>query len=200
MKYIEDSILEKSLSYQDFRAFVSNALANDIDSLGLKSDYINYAKLNEARLHRLDKTLKVEESTVHVLSQLRKKYVWVVITESWCGDAAQIVPMLNKMAQISDNIELRLVFRDQNLELMDAFLTNGGRAIPKLLIANKENNEIVGHWGPRPKDAQQVVIDYKEAHGTFDSEGSVALQLWYTKNKGKLIETEVLALQQQLDK
>lgn len=188
-----------SFSYAEFRAYVTDALNTNPDKLNLSADYLPYATLNEARLHRLDKTLQVEPEVAQVMENLGKDYIWLVISESWCGDAAQSVPMLNKMAEITGKVELRLVFRDQNLELMDQYLTNGGRAIPKLLIVDKETMEVLGHWGPRPADAVQLVNDYKTAHGKFDEDGIILLNKWYTKNKGQQVQQEVAALMTAID-
>lgn len=194
MTNIDSKTLGNSYTYAEFRSYVTNALANNPAELNLSEEYIPYAELNETRLKRLDKTMKVEEDVKQKLQQLKGEYLWLVISESWCGDAAQIVPVLNKMAEECNNIELKLVFRDQNLELMDAFLTNGGRAIPKLIIAKKDTKEIIGHWGPRPVLAQKVVTDYKEAHGVVDENGKTELQMWYTKDKGHEVQKEVIAL------
>lgn len=191
---IDPKYIVKSLSYKEFRHYVTEALATDKSILNLEDDYLAYAELNEARLNRLDKTMKVGEEVATKLAGLKKKYTWVVISECWCGDAAQIVPILNKMAESTDNIELRIVFRDQNLELMDAFLTNGGRAIPKLIIVEQDTLKVLGHWGPRPVLAQKVITDYKAAHGVVDEAGKVALQMWYTKDKGHEVQKEVIDL------
>ncbi|MGL4581520.1 MAG: thioredoxin family protein [Flavobacterium sp.] len=191
---IDSKYIDKSFSYSEFRQFVTHALKTDKSILNLEEDYIAYAELNEARLHRLDKTMKVVEEVATQLASLKKKYTWIVITESWCGDAAQIVPVLNKMAEACPNIDMRLVFRDQNLELMDAFLTNGGRAIPKLIIAEQDTLKVLGHWGPRPALGQKVVTDYKAAHGVVDEAGKVELQMWYTKDKGHEVQKEVIEL------
>ncbi len=199
MSTISQQDLNNSLTYAEFRSFVTEALATNPEKLQISENYLPYAQLNEARLHRLDKTLKVEPEVALVIENLSKDYYWIVISESWCGDAAQSVPMLNKMAEISAKLELRILFRDQNLALMDQYLTNGGRAIPKLLIVEKESLQVVGHWGPRPADAIALVNNYKEEHGKFDEEGIILLNKWYTQNKGQQVQQEVAALMLSLD-
>ena len=200
MKYIDPTILGKSLSYSEFRDYVTVALKQDPSLLQLSEDYLEYAILNQSRLNRLDKTLQIQEESQRQLQALSKNYIWLVITESWCGDAAQSVPMLNKLAQSCSKIDLRVVFRDQNLELIDAFLTNGGRAIPKVLVLDAKDNEVVGLWGPRPLKAQEFVDNYKKVHAGFDKAGATELQLWYTKDKGKQVEQELVLLMQDIDK
>lgn len=199
MSTISKQDLNNSLEYTEFRSFVTEALENNPEKLQINENYMPYAQLNEARLHRLDKTLKVESEVAVMIENLSKDYYWIVISESWCGDAAQSVPMLNKMAEITDKIDLRILFRDQNLELMDQYLTNGGRAIPKLLIVEKESLKVVEHWGPRPADAITLVNNYKDEHGKFDEEGIILLNKWYTKNKGQQVQQEVAALMLNLE-
>ncbi|MEC4112823.1 thioredoxin family protein [Myroides pelagicus] len=194
MIHINSKTIEKSFSYTEFRAFVTDSLANNVDALELNDDYLAYAKLNEARLHRLDKTLKASEESAFYLNNLDRKVLWIAITESWCGDAAQSVPMLNKLAELSDNVELKLVLRDKNLDLMDQFLTNGGRAIPKLLIVDKQSLEVLADWGPRPTGARTLIEDYKKEHGVVDETCKIELQKWYTKDKGHEVEKEVIDL------
>lgn len=200
MTQIELGTLNKSFSYDDFRSFVSDALEKDSSILGLDEGYLKYTELNEARLHRLDKTLKVDETFAAALKDLNKEYIWIVISESWCGDAAQSVPMLNKLASVGDKIKMLIVLRDENLELMDQFLTNGGRAIPKLIIVEKATNKIVGDWGPRPKGARELVESYKAENGKFDEAGAIELQKWYAKDKGFQVQQEVVDLMLSIDK
>lgn len=200
MNKVEINELNNSFSYVAFRTHVTDALQNDPGKLKLTDDYLPYAELNETRLNRLDKTLQVEPEVALVMENLKQDYIWLVISESWCGDAAQSVPMLNKMAAITDKVDLRIVFRDQHLTLMDQYLTHGGRAIPKLLIVSKDTLEVVAHWGPRPTDVVQLVHDYKAEHGKFDEEGIILLNKWYTKNKGQQVQQEVATLMTSIDK
>lgn len=200
MKNIIVSSLEKSKSYPDYRTFVSEALQNNPQKLEIEDTMLPYATLNETRLKRLDKTTQIGEQSVLKMQELKKSYIWLVITESWCGDAAQCLPILNKLAELSDLIDMRLVFRDQNLELMDLFLTNGGRAIPKLLVLDPETKEVLNHWGPRPAGAVAYVENYKATHGALDEAGKEGLFKWYNENKGEQIEEEVVAMMLDLDK
>ncbi|MGG5507710.1 MULTISPECIES: thioredoxin family protein [unclassified Myroides] len=199
MNKVDLKDLNNSFSYAEFRAYVTDALQNNPEELQLSADYLPYAELNEARLHRLDKTLRVEPEVALVMENLSSDYIWLVISESWCGDAAQSVPMLNKMAELTGKVELRIVFRDRHLELMDQYLTNGGRAIPKLLIVAKDTLNVMGDWGPRPADAVKLVNDYKAENGKFDEDGIILLNKWYTKNKGQQVQQEVAALMTSID-
>lgn len=194
-----NTIIEKSLkgsfSYQKYRSFVTD-LANHDKTTGheQREDLIHYTQLNEARLHRLDKTIQVDDEVKAVLQNLSKEYIWLVISESWCGDAAQILPVINKMAEVSDKIDLRIVLRDDNEDLMNLFLTNGTKSIPKLIIIDKASNEVVNDFGPRPKGAKQLILDYKATHGIVDETAKIELQKWYLQDKGISTQKEIIAL------
>ncbi len=157
-------------------------------------EYIYFTKLNESRMHRLDKTIEVIKDVELLLKNLSKDYIWLILSESWCGDAAQILPVINKMAEVSDTIDLRIIFRDENEELMNLFLTEGSKSIPKLIIIDKETRKIVGDFGPRPKPAKQLLIDYKVVHGSLNETAKIELQKWYLADKGIAIQREIVAL------
>lgn len=160
MKKIIENSLKKTMSYLDYRALVRNLLAEGKSSGSEQSvDLTNYSLLNNQRMRRLDKTIKISEETTQEFQKVRAPQTWLVITEDWCGDAAQNLPVLNKIATASDHIDLRVVLRDENLELMELFLTNGGKSIPKLIALDKDNS-IIDSWGPRPTVAMKMGADY----------------------------------------
>ena len=194
-----NTIIEKSLtssfSYQEYRNHVA-LLSEEGKTTGHEQTeaLVNYTKLNESRLHRLDKTMVVVDELKTFLENLEKDYIWLVISESWCGDAAQILPIINKMAEVSDRIDLRIVLRDDNEDLMNLFLTNGTRSIPKLIIIDKKTNEVVNDFGPRPQEAKQLILDYKAEHGVVDETAKINLQKWYLNDKGISTQKEIVAL------
>lgn len=185
MKEIIKTSLDKSFSYNEYRELVTELL-NDNKSTtkdgGL--DLVEHSKLNDSRMKRLDKTIKLNEETIATFKALSTPQTWLVLAEGWCGDAAQNLPVINKIAELNDKINLRIVLRDENVELMNNFLTNGGQAIPKLIVLD-ENLEVLTTWGPRPTVATQMVADYKAKHGKIDAEFKKDLQLWYNKDKGE---------------
>lgn len=195
MQNIIEQALEKSFSYSDYRKHISNLILKN-KSTGAKQseDLLNYSKLNETRMNRLDKTLKVPQELLQEFNDLSENYIWLTITEGWCGDAAQIVPVLHKMETISDKIDLRLVFRDDNDDLMQLFLTNGSKSIPKVIVLKKETKEVVATWGPRPEPARKLIADYKAEYGIIDEPIKVKLQKWYLKDKGLTTMKELVEL------
>jgi hypothetical protein len=116
-----------------------------------------------------------------------------VLTEGWCGDAAQTLPVISKIADESDLITLKIIFRDEHEQLMSQFLTNGGKSIPKLLVLNSQN-KVLNTWGPRPNTATKMVQDYKNKYGQLDAAFKQQLQVWYNKDKGVNIQEDMLGL------
>lgn len=195
MNSIIKNSLEHSFSYEEYRNLLSNLLKVGKTTGNDQSEaMIHYAELNEARLHRLDKTIQVTEEVKEKLEQLNKEYLWLVISEGWCGDAAQILPIINKMALVSDAVELRIILRDDNEDVMNMFLTNGTKSIPKLIIIDKETGEVINDFGPRPQGAKQLILDYKAEHGVVDETAKIELQKWYLQDKGVSTQNEIMAL------
>ena len=136
-------------------------------------------------MNRLDKTVKLSEDTIEKANAFEGNITWLVLTESWCGDAAQTMPVMQKIADLNEGIDFKVVLRDENETLMDQFLTNGGRSIPKLIMIDNTTNEVLDTWGPRPSIATKMVEDYKAEHGKLTPEFKQDLQVWYNKDKGQ---------------
>lgn len=149
----------------------------------------NYGKLNRQRMHRLEKTVLLGESLKEKARKITRKQIWLIITEGWCGDAAQNIPVIEKIAAESDNIETRYVLRDTNLELMDAYLTNNARSIPKLIALDAESLEELGTWGPRPQASMDLFIELKH-QGLEKPLIMENLQRWYIADKNRTIQAE----------
>ena len=192
-KSIEEG-LQKAISYTSYRKLISDLIASGKSSGPIQSeDLLNYSKLNDRRMTRLDKTIQLSHETLLALKKIDKPITWLVLTEGWCGDAAQTLPVINKIADESDLITLKIIFRDEHEELMSHFLTNGGKSIPKLLVLNSEN-DVLNTWGPRPNIATKMVQDYKNTHGQLDAAFKQELQVWYNKDKGVNIQENMVRL------
>jgi hypothetical protein len=191
--------LENSFSYANYRKNVSDLIAKGLSTGHTQSeDLLKYSELNETRMNRLEKTIQVTGEVKAKLENIDKKYIWLVLSEGWCGDAAQIVPVIHKMAEVTDKIELKIVLRDDNDALMQQFLTNGGKAIPKLIVLETETLEVVADWGPRPAGAKQLILDYKAAHGVVDEPAKIALQKWYLHDKGISTQNEIVEMHENI--
>lgn len=191
---IENSVLN-SFTYAEYRNHVSQLLLEKLSTGDTQSeDLFNYSTLNEVRMNRLDKTIKIPQEIKDKLANLKKEHLLLVISEGWCGDAAQIVPVMNKIAEESSKLELKIVLRDENVTLMDEFLTNGARSIPKLILVEKDTHIVRGSWGPRPHGALKLILDYKEKFGVIDQEAKTELQKWYLQDKGISTMEEIVVL------
>ncbi|PJB12855.1 MAG: thioredoxin family protein [Flavobacteriales bacterium CG_4_9_14_3_um_filter_40_17] len=191
---IEQS-LEKSMSYKEYRILVQQLLEENESTGNTQSEsLLNYSQLNDRRMHRWDKTLRVPEDIERKIKKFDKEITWLVIAESWCGDAAHVLPVINKMTELNSNINLRIVIRDENMDLMNQFLTNGSQSIPKLIVLQKDTLEVLTIWGPRPSNATKMVEDYKKEHGSLDTAFKEDLQMWYNKDKGINIMQDLVFL------
>lgn len=155
------------------------------------SAYLEYVQLNHARTLRWLKKNPISEETINVIKSIDKPQKWILITEPWCGDAAHSTPIIYLMSELNPNITLDVVLRDSS-DLIDSYLTNGGKSIPKLVVRD-ENNTDLFNWGPRPAEAQKIVVEMKAENQPFEEVNKV-IQGWYNKNKAILIQEELNAL------
>ena len=191
--------LQNSFSFAEYRKHITNLITRGKSTGHEQSDdLLHYSELNETRMNRLEKTIVVLPEIINNLQLLDKKYIWLVLSEGWCGDAAQIVPVIHKMAEVTDKIELKIALRDDNDELIQHFLTNGGKAIPKLIVLDAETLEVVADWGPRPTGAKQLIIDYKATHGIINETAKIELQKWYLHDKGVSIQQEIVEMHERI--
>ncbi len=183
--------LDRSVSSIEYENLLQSYAKDGKTSGADKEDLIYYTKLNAQRSRRIHKTIAVQAELAKQVSTLAKQ-TWLLITETWCGDAANSVPVIAKLAEENPNVDLRIVLRDENIELMDQFLTRGGRSIPKLIALDQEL-KVLFDWGPRPQEAQKLYWDWRESENRSPySEFHVVLQKWYNDDKASLIQGELL--------
>jgi hypothetical protein len=179
---------DNGISYAEYKEQMADDLATNSD-IKIKE----YISLNQHRMHRVEKTFALSDTLTQEVQNLKNKTYWLVLTEHWCGDASQILPALHKIESVSEGkIEMKLVYRDQNLPLMDQYLTNNGRSIPKLIQLDSNFN-VTGVWGPRPAFAQKLVKELKSNPATAANYAN-QLHLWYAKDKQKSLEIEISEL------
>lgn len=190
-----ESALTRSYSYTEYRDLVKDlALKGGTTGLEQKESLINYTALNNRRMKRWDKTFKLSESDKLLIEKWNRPVLWLVLTESWCGDASPSIPVMYKIVGASANITLKVVLRDENPELMNLFRTNSSLSIPKLIMVDEQSKEVLKSWGPRPTKATKMVEDYKKENGELTPEFKEDLQLWYNKDKGQNISEDLLQL------
>jgi thiol-disulfide isomerase/thioredoxin len=190
MKEIIENSLQKAINYEEYRSHLQSLVQGFKEGEG-EDNLMHYNRLNDKRMKRLDKQIDLSERAKQEVSQVENEFTWLVLSESWCGDAAQSLPVLNKFAELNKKINLKIVSRDENDSLMQEFLTNGSKSIPKLIVLDKYN-EVLEHWGPRSKKATALLDEYKDKNGKLDSKIKEDLQVWYNKDKGQSIEEELL--------
>lgn len=156
------------------------------------TDLVDYTKLNLQRMERLNKTIEVLAELESKVMAINTKQTWLCITEAWCGDAAQNLPLFARLANSNKNITFKLVLRDENVELIDKYLTQGGRAIP--VIIGIGNGKELWKWGPRPFKAQEMVNEFKQFPDRSFEELKTTLHTWYAKNKTHDQQQELIKL------
>lgn len=186
--------LAKALPYSEYIQRFEQAIAHNTPLPEAQQvTYFKYYALNLQRSHRIYNQYEVDGALLTAIDSLQRPLHWLVITEPWCGDSAQNLPIIAKIAEASQGkILLHIVYRDQNLELMDQFLTNGGRSIPKLIQLDHDLN-LLSTWGPRPEAAQALVMQLKAANMPHD-EYIATVHKWYAENKGHDVSTELVRL------
>jgi hypothetical protein len=194
------TFIANTFTYQDYRMLIDDLLAQGKTTGPDQSvAMINYTKINVQRMKRLDKTVIIQESILNAVQQLKQNYTWLVLTEAWCGDAAQILPTLHKIGENSNGkISVRYMLRDQNIDIMDAHLTYGGRAVPKLIVLDHNLTETT-NWGPRPKLLQDLFLEWKTEPNTTKADWSEKIHSWYAKDKTVEIQKELLAILQSIN-
>ncbi len=186
--------IEEGMNFQAYYDLTEKLVAEGKTTGPNQSDDLaHYTKLNLSRMKRLVKTVALNDALVEKINQVKRKTYFLVISEAWCGDAAQNVPLIAKAAEFSSNIELKIILRDDNLDIMDAYLTNGGRSIPKVIAIDAESLDVIGEWGPRPQAAQELMLELKSKEVTH-TEMVEVLQRWYNEDKTHSFQADFAAL------
>jgi hypothetical protein len=186
--------LAHAYTYDDYKQLIQDLLASGKTTGPNQSEKMTeYTELNLQRMRRLEKTSALTPALEQKLQNLQHDMIWLVLTEGWCGDAAQNMPLMKLMADATDAIDLRVLLRDENLDLMDQFLTDGGRGIPKLIALDAHTLQPLGSWGPRPEPAQNMVREFKQdPKGRDYSQFVEELQKWYNKDHYATMQQEFL--------
>lgn len=186
--------VDRSLTFDRYKDLLDRLLSVGRTTGNNQSEsMVGYGRLNQARMRRLEKTVELNETVRKEISALQVDWIWLIITEGWCGDAAQNIAVIEKVVEANAGIETRYILRDENLEFMDRFLTNGARSIPKLIAIDRASGEILGTWGPRPKAAQEIFVALKE-QGIEKPLITENIQRWYLADRGRSLQNELASL------
>lgn len=188
------ALLAQAMTYQQYMALskerFSAKMTTSDDPNYNTEQILGFTKLNFSRMARLEKTTTLTPEVAEALALVPEPWIWLVVVESWCGDVAQTLPVMQHMADQSGQIELRLLLRDQNLPLIDAHRTNGGRAIPKLICLRQRDLTQLGTWGPRPAALQAEMDHWKSDNLPFDQVIERA-HGWYAKDRTHHTQAEL---------
>ncbi|MBM4176495.1 MAG: thioredoxin family protein [Ignavibacteria bacterium] len=198
LNFFEKRIPHNGMTYVEYISSVEQKLeSTNYKSLSYE-ERLEYdkLKLNLARSRRIQKTYEVSDELINLVNKIKSPQLWMVLTETWCGDSAQNLPHIAKFAEINPKIDLRIILRDENLEIMDLYLTEGTRSIPKLIAFNENGNELF-KWGARPKKAEELVNELK-SRGLSKVDYIEKLHLWYAKDRGKELEKEFVQILREL--
>jgi hypothetical protein len=194
-------IVNNPYTYTGYKNLINELVAKESNTGEVTPERIIATKLNAQRIKRIDKQFAMGNEIKNILKLQKREWLWIVLVESWCGDAAQNVPIIAKIAEQSPKIELKLILRDENPEIMNAHLTNNSRSIPKLICIDKESGEEVGTWGPRPKEIQMLLEKFKKLNPDVSHNDFVAfLHMLYTKEKGNSLQKEFAHLLREWNK
>lgn len=199
---ITPDLLTSALTYEQYVQLATNLFAQGrttADDPHYNTEQIlGYTKLNLYRMKRLDKLTVLNPALQAAMAQVPERWVWLVLTESWCGDAAQSVPVLHRIAEQSANVAIRFLLRDKNPDVMNAYLTNRGKSIPKLICLRTadSNNPLLrelGTWGPRPAALQALMGEWRAEQIPF-AEVVERAQRWYNDDHTQSVQRELLTL------
>ncbi len=158
-----------------------------------KDKILNYIYLNVKRMKRISKQYEPAPYLVKLILKINQPVTWLAITEGWCGDAAHLLPILDSLSRLSFKPKLKVLLRDEHPELMDEYLTNGSRSIPKIL-AFDEDDQLISQWGPRPNSAQKMVESFMNGVSEYANyqELTEAVQKWYHYDRYLTFESEII--------
>ena len=200
MIMITTELIKKGFSYESFRNLVDNLLADGKATSGNNSEFplLEFTKSNVQRMDNLDRAVVLMPELMEELQELSEKWIWIVLAEGWCGDVAQNLPVIAKIAKVTENIELKILLREENPEVMEAYLTNGGKAIPKLICLTVDTLREKGTWGPRQEPVQEMVMELKEKKKNNTNIKELVeryhntMHKWYDDDKSQTIQKEFL--------
>src|SRR5690606_13118908 len=184
-----------SMNYQEYSFYFKNILITPVAEHQPpydNPDYLDYTKLNWARMNRWFKTGKLSDEVVEVVKKIDQPQQWIIITEPWCGDAAHNIPFLEMIARENPLISVSYELRDAAHYRIEEYLTNGTKSIPKLIIWDHKVKDL-GIWGLRPENCQKMYAQLLKENASFEIIKN-ELQIWYNRNKGKELQNEMESL------
>lgn len=185
-----------TFSYREFLAYSKQLTeAGQTSGPDQSSHLVEYTSLNHTRMERIEKRAALNDQLKTTMDQLAHPQQWILLTETWCGDSAQNLPVIGKAAEYAgDHIQLTIVLRDRNTHLIEQYIPEFGMGIPRLLVLD-EQDQLLAQWGARPQPAQAFIDKWKADPENVDKkEVQKDMQLWYAKNKHQALQDELVGL------
>lgn len=193
---ITAEILAGALGFEDYLQLTKDIVEEKIPRAGLyqADNTFRYTRSNLERMTKVLDTMVLSQKLYNLLSDLKEEWVWVVISEPWCGDASWGTPALYIISTATEQIDFRILLRDQHPEIIKAYQTAGSDSIPKLICLRKHDLKVLGSWGPRPQVLQNIVLEGLK-QPDFNYRDSVrSIHAWYEEDMTKSIQDELLDL------
>ena len=195
---ITRDLIELGMTFDNYMALTKSIIESNFpEGLYAKESTLRYTRSNWERMNKVLNNTVITQRLYNLLSDLKEEWVWLVISEPWCGDASWGVPALSLMASCSDKIEMRIILRDAHMTVMEAYQTNGSNSIPKLICLKKKNLKEMGTWGPRPAALHELVMKWKNEPGADFKENVRQLHAWFDADMSKSIDAELSILVKQ---
>lgn len=189
---LSTELINKALDYKTYKELIEGLLKEGKSTGPNQSaELLQYSELNLHRMNRVEKTTTLIEDLSTKLNLIKQPQIWLILAEGWCGDAAQTIPIFHLIEKQFPQIKIKLLLRDENVELMDLFLTNGSRSIPKVLMLDASSLNLLAQWGPRPSEATTLINNLK-AEKLEMMEIKEKLHAWYAKNRGLAVQSEII--------
>lgn len=192
-----EKIKEAGVSYEDFMKHMEETAAAPVpaDADETLREKLGYYPLNLRRMKRINTTFKPDDGAVSAFESVKGSQTWMIISEGWCGDTAQNVPVIVKLAELNKNIDVKIILRDTYPEIMDNYLSNGARSIPKLVAFDEDGTELF-MWGARPAAIAEIMKGHIAA-GMPKHKREEILHTWYAKDGSKSTSAEIVNLVKQ---
>lgn len=192
---ITSGVLERSISWDAYLQLMKDVVASP-NPPGVYADekMHRYTQSNLERTNLVLDKMVLNQKLYNALSELKGDWVWLVLSEPWCGDASWGTTALYILSTATEHIDFRILLRDTNLDIMQGYQTNGGNAIPKLVCLRKSDLAELGTWGPRPQVVQALVNEMKADASIGFKENVRRLHAWYEADMTNSIQDEILDL------
>ena len=184
--------IQKGYSFEDYLERIEDELEEQIE-LDDPKELVPLFAMNLKQSREIKKNFRYNPGMEKKAKSYNADLKFLVISEGWCEDAAQIVPIVDRLAE-TIGVELKIVLRDENLELMEEYHTNGSLSVP-IVIGVTPDGEEAFRFGPRPAKAMEFTNKFKKDPDKYSKDDFYEdLDRYYLENHGQDIITEILEL------